>query len=61
MPNKTQKAVDWALKQSFEDDVGENVKVKSDPHLLVDFVRRFFNENQIDYDTFDYNDLKPYL
>lgn len=56
MPIETQDAVEWALQQ---DGVvsGEHL----DRHMLVDAVRQYFNENNIEYDTFSAADLDPYL
>ena len=64
MPKETIKAVDWALVQCLDDDgfvVCVNSSGKINAHMLVDFVRKYFNENNIDYDTFSYSDLIPYL
>jgi len=58
------KAVDWALKQEVIED-GVKMKVydngRINNHLFVDFVRKYYNVNNIEYGTFDFNDLKPYL
>lgn len=52
MPEETQAAVDWAVSQLDEGyDHGD----------LVDKVREYFNENDIEYSTFSYADLAPYL
>jgi hypothetical protein len=47
MPNETKDAVLWALSQ------GE--------HGLVDKVREYFNNNEIEYETFTFDDLIPFL
>jgi len=65
MPVEVKQAVDWALEQTIESDFGEILYVnedgKVDRHLLVDFVRGYFNENDVEYNTFSYGDLEPYL
>lgn len=65
MPNETQEAVKWALEQCFTEE-GHTFCVKGDngevnKHMLVDYVRKYFNDKEIDYSTFSYSDLKPYL
>lgn len=67
MPEETQDAVNWALKQKVEVFEGVWVYTK-DPETgeiyspyLVDYTRQYFNEHDVDYSTFDYNDLVPYL
>ena len=60
MQNKFKNAVSWALDQAEEID-GEVVKVKCDLTLLVDYVRQYFNDNNIEYSRFDFNDVKPYI
>ena len=58
-------AVDWALKQKFiiEEGLKEDVKNnnKINHHGLVHKVREYFNDNNIDYDSFNFKDLKPYI
>jgi len=62
--SEIKKAVEWALSQEIIDD-GMKVKVNDsgsiNNHLLVDFVREYYNDNDIEYRTFDFNDLKKYL
>lgn len=58
MPIETSEAVKWSLNQT--DDKGDLIK-KGNAHLLVDKVREYFNTNNIQYETFSYEDLKPYL
>jgi len=53
MPNETQIAVAWALHQE-----GVNM---DDGGTLVDKVRDYFNANSIEYDTFSFTDLEPFL
>ena len=66
MPEQTQQAIEWALQQSIEvdgfvnrvkDEGSENINHQ----LLVDYVRKYFNDNNIEYGTFSFDDLKPYL
>lgn len=61
MPNETQEAVNWALKQTVVTPIGEVPVTKDERILLVDKVREYFNENNIEYETFSYDDLIPYL
>lgn len=62
MPNETQQAVDWALTQTYTDSLGDTYPITKDTaQALVDAVRQYFNEHQINYNTFSYNDLLPYL
>jgi len=51
MPEETTNAIIWAQTQLDE----------LDPHTLVDKVREYFNENGVEYDTFSYDDLIPFL
>ena len=51
MPKETKQAIVWSLDQL------ESV----DNHTLVDMVREYFNENNIEYDTFSYDDLVLHL
>lgn len=64
MPNETAEAIEWAMSQYIEDD-GIKIYVikdgKINNHLLVDFVRKYFNDNDIEYSTFSFDDLKPFL
>jgi len=53
MPQETQAAVEWALQQ-------EGVTLEH-PHTLVDAVRRYFNEHNIEYQTFSFEDMLPFL
>ena len=51
MPQETKQAVEWALTQLIE----------INNHAMVDKVREYFNQHNIEYDTFSYDDLIPYL
>lgn len=53
MPEQTLQAIEWALNQ-------EGVS-KDSPHELVDKTREYFNINSVTYNSFSYDDLKPYL
>ena len=62
MPIETKDAVNWALKQTYDDGFGNQVPVTKDtPQALVDHVRQYFNDNGIAYNTFNYDDLIPFL
>lgn len=58
-------AIRWALTQeaTVQGDTGEHTVpvTKDDAHLLVDKVREYFNIHSIEYGTFSYDDLVPYL
>ena len=61
MPDETKQAIEWALTQTVVYD-WDTVKVTKDtPSELVDKVREYFNEHNIEYDSFSYADLEPYL
>jgi len=38
-----------------------NVKNFQDEHSLIDSIRNYFNDNDIEYETFSYEDVKPFL
>jgi len=57
MPKETKEALEWAFNQT--DEFGN--KIDEDYYLLVDMVRKYFNEHDIGYDTFSYDDLIPYF
>ena len=61
MPNETQTAVNWALTQSVEYPWGVFPISKDLPDELVMKVRDYFNEHNVVYESFSYNDLIPYL
>jgi len=61
MPEETKNAIEWSLTQQVRTEWEVlQVTVETD-YLLVDKVREFFNENNIEYSTFSYDDLIPYL
>ena len=51
-------AVEWALTQKNDDDCLITAKQS---HFIVEKVREYFNNNNIAYDSFSYDDLIPYL
>ena len=55
---KWQEAVTWALTQKTSEGklITENTN-----HELVDKVREYLNDNEVEYETFGYADLTPYL
>ena len=53
MKEAMKEAVRWALEELKGTQFVE--------HDLVDKVREYFNTNNINYDTFSYDDLVPYL
>lgn len=62
MLEEINQAIAWALQQTITSDTGHVINVTSNTkHLLVDKVREYFNNNNIQYDTFSYDDLAPYL
>ena len=61
MPKETKQAIEWAITQSIVDEFGEEIQVKNNNHLIVDFTRKYFNENNIEYYSFSYEDLEPFL
>lgn len=63
MPEETQNAVDWALQQKWEDYWGGTHEITKDsPHFVIaGKVREYFNEHDINYDTFSWDDLDPYV
>lgn len=62
MPLETQEAVNWALQQTITTDWGETYPVTKESYGdLVEKVREYFNTNKIEYTTFSYDDLQPYL
>jgi hypothetical protein len=60
MPVEIKDAVEWAVTKSVETEFGR-VYGRDDPSLLVGAVREYFNERDINYPTFEYQDLIPYL
>lgn len=62
MPIETQAAVDWAFQQQYEIETGIAAPVSVDmPFTVVDKVREYFNAHSIEYSSFSFDDLKPYL
>lgn len=64
MPTQEQfkSAIDWSLTQTFIDKDGSTQQItKSTISILIDSIRIYFNENNISYTTFSYNDVLQYL
>lgn len=62
MPNETKQAISWALTQIVVYPNREEIKVTKETKTeLVDEVREYFNNHNIEYNTFSYDDLIPYL
>lgn len=62
MPVETKQAVEWALSQTVVYSNGEEIEVtKHTKTELVDMVREYFNSHNIEYSTFSYDDLIPYI
>lgn len=56
MPTETKIAVNWAKQQK------NVVAIKGiDKHSLVHYTRKYFNDNDIEYETFSFEDLRPFL
>ena len=55
-PKDIEKALGWVFSQPSEEPLTEN-----DSHEIVTLVRKYFNENQIEYNEFDFSDIEPYL
>ena len=58
MPEETRDAIQWALTQDTQD--GGQVTVDMH-HILVEKVREYFNSNSVEYGSFSYIDLIPFL
>lgn len=58
MPIETPQAIEWAVTQN---DWEGNPVTKDNPTGLVDAVRQYFNEHEIKYAAFSFEDLEPYL
>jgi hypothetical protein len=58
MPNETQEAVNWALTQNDSDG---NKVTKDMSHWVSHYVRQYFNDHNIVYQSFSYEDLIPFL
>jgi hypothetical protein len=63
MPVETQEAVNWALNQTLTNEfTGEEYPITADmAKEVVDHVLQYFNDHNIEYSTFSYEDLKLYL
>ena len=62
MPEETKQAVEWALQQTWVGEFGEEYTITKDHSWqLVDKVREYFNHHDVEYSTFSYADLEPYL
>ena len=62
MTSEIKNAIDWSLSQTVDYGDGVIINVTKKTRMaLVDKVREYFNENNIEYDTFSYDDLTPYL
>lgn len=63
MPERTQEAVDWALQQRVvSEEYGVNFPVTKETEIwIVNYTREYFNENNIEYSTFDWYDVEPYV
>lgn len=63
LEDEMKNAVIWALTQfAIDRDYGIKYPITKDtPIELVDSVREYFNNNNIEYNVFSYNDLIPYL
>lgn len=61
MPEQTRHAIEEAIQQTIETERG-SIPISLDmPHVIVDRVREYFNTNNIDYNTFSYDDLVPFM
>ena len=57
-----QAAMAWALQQTYTDPaLGPQPVTASTPGRLVDAVREYLNAHGINYVTFSFADVKPYL
>ena len=58
--NDFQNAVNYALSLDGDNSV-KDYKGNINNHKLVDKVRKYFNENNISYGNFSFDDVKPYI
>jgi hypothetical protein len=58
MPIETLQALKWALTQEVTPEISIT---KHMCHAVVDKVREYFNVNNINYDSFSYDDLVPFI
>ena len=61
MPQETAQAVAWAIGKTVVYPWGDEIIVTRDTPEIVDKVREYFNANGVEYETFSYADLLPYL
>lgn len=62
LPQEISEAIRWALSQEYELEPGVIVPVSVErPYTIVDKVREYFNKNNIPYESFSFDDLKPLL
>jgi hypothetical protein len=56
-------ALEWALKQTVVTSEGDHIPLNENrvPHFIVEKVREYFNQHNIEYNTFSYDDLAPFL
>lgn len=55
MPEETEKAVEWAKKNQKDDTFSEDYKT------ITELVRQYFNDNDIEYNSFRKSDLETYM
>jgi len=53
-------AIDWAKDQCI-DSMGVEICATEEKFVMVDKVREYFNDNNIEYGRFDFNTLRPFL
>jgi hypothetical protein len=64
MPVETKQAIEWAITQTWTDFGGNTHPItleESDAQPLVDKVCEYFYNNGIEYGTFSYYDLQPFI
>jgi len=61
MSEYTKDAVEWASKQTIIDEFGITLHVKDSNFLLVNKVREYYNDRDVQYENFSYNGLRPYI
>jgi hypothetical protein len=55
-------AIEWALEQEYEDDLtNEKIPITKDSFLLVDKIREYFNQEDINCEPLCYEDIQKYL
>ena len=60
MEKHFREAVNWA-KDQYIVSLGIKIYATEESFVMVDKVREYFNENNIEYESFDFNTLKPFL